>query len=187
MSKVIQDHESRVEKSVAERLASHEITTLRSDGLYRHYLCAKPRTVIDSFSIVTWPGYLCYCGDMGDYVFRRAEDMIGFMSGACRSYGYAAEKCVALGREGIWEFSHALFEERMAEEKVERPEYASKIDEILSDAKSTGIDVEHDAQMAMWDSGLFDELPDCRIYTFHFLFCLKAIDWFCKRLERSDK
>jgi len=30
------------------------------------------------FDLITWPGYLCYTGDMGTYVFRRLEDMFEF-------------------------------------------------------------------------------------------------------------
>ena len=28
-----------------------------------------------TFDIVTWPGYLCYSGDMGCFVFTRLPDM----------------------------------------------------------------------------------------------------------------
>ena len=42
-----------------------------------------------------------------------------------------------------------------------------------------------DAVKAMYESGLWDggDLPSCEEYTFHFLWCLHAIKWFCQRLN----
>jgi hypothetical protein len=73
------------------------------------------------FDIVTWPGSLCYTGDMGDFLFQRTADMIAFMRGACMSYSYAAEKCVAHdGR--LKEFSEARFEEILRDRLAEATE-----------------------------------------------------------------
>ena len=44
---------------------------LRDDGVYRHIRFKKPGTGCMHFDLVTWPGYLCYSGDMGCYVFCR--------------------------------------------------------------------------------------------------------------------
>lgn len=66
--------QSEFEKTVA----SHVMEIHRDDGLYRHIRFRKPGTMAYHFNLITWPGYLCYCGDMGTYVFERLEDMFQF-------------------------------------------------------------------------------------------------------------
>lgn len=56
----------------------HVVEVLRDDGIYRHIRFSKPGTMIMHFDLITWPGYLCYCGDMGNYVFSRTRDMFEF-------------------------------------------------------------------------------------------------------------
>ena len=90
---------NRKEKLVRERiendLKDHVITVKQMNGMHRHWRCQKPGSWNMGFDIITWPGSLCFTGDMGDYLFRRTEDMVAFMRGSCMSYSYAAEKCVA--------------------------------------------------------------------------------------------
>lgn len=59
-------------------IAKHEIEVIRDDGVDRHLRFRRPGTMSMHFDILTWPGYLCYTGDMGSYVFRRTEDMLEF-------------------------------------------------------------------------------------------------------------
>ncbi len=56
----------------------HVLTILKDDGLYRHLLVKHPGTVIQHYSITTWPGYLCFSGDMGCFAFTRTKDMFEF-------------------------------------------------------------------------------------------------------------
>lgn len=60
--------------------ADHVMEILHEDPLelYRHIRFRKPGTMCMHFDLITWPGYLCYTGDMGTYVFRRLEDMFQF-------------------------------------------------------------------------------------------------------------
>lgn len=67
-----------LEKLAVEAFAEHELTVLRDDGPYRHLRCAKPGTYVYGFDIVTWPGYLCICGDIGCWTFSRITNMIEF-------------------------------------------------------------------------------------------------------------
>ena len=187
------------EKLVIERidsdLAKHKITCLHRDGLYGHWRCQNPDTWNMGFIIVTWPGSLCFTGDMGDYLFQRTQDMIAFMRGSCMSYSYAAEKCVAHdGR--LTEFSEEVFRQTLQDclkeygeedEDGECVEHVQeKIDEIM--ASYNNYSSEHDAMKAMYESGLWDgcDMPDCKTYTFHFLWCLHAIKWFCERIEVTN-
>ncbi|AZR95002.1 hypothetical protein BBB39_15450 [Bordetella trematum] len=57
---------------------SHVIEVMRNDGVYRHIRFRKPGTMCMHFDLITWPGYLCYTGDMGTYVFSRLTDMFEF-------------------------------------------------------------------------------------------------------------
>jgi len=56
----------------------HQMTVIHEDGLHRHLRFQKPGTMCMHFDIITWPGYLCYTGDMGTYVFTRLPDMLKF-------------------------------------------------------------------------------------------------------------
>ena len=98
----------------------HEIAILRDDGVYRHVRFGKPGTNNMRIEVITWPGHLCYAGDMGTYVFTRLEDMFEFFR---RSQGYPvgaidfrywaekvdAQDCV----NPVTEFSHELFREHV--------------------------------------------------------------------------
>jgi hypothetical protein len=59
-------------------VAQHELIILRDDGVMRHIRLKRPRSYTYYFDILTWPGRLCICGDMGTYVFARVHDMFEF-------------------------------------------------------------------------------------------------------------
>lgn len=92
-------------------VAGHVMTILRDDGVHRHVRFKESGTSCYHFDLITWPGYLCYTGDMGTFVFRRIEDMFEFF-GHDREYhasrgrtlainlGYWGEKLVAVNANG---------------------------------------------------------------------------------------
>jgi hypothetical protein len=193
-------NEKRVKESIAKDLAQHVITARHVHGLYRHYRCQKPGSWNMAFDVVTWPGSLCYTGDMGDYLFQRTDDMIAFMRGSCMSYSYAAEKCVAHdGR--LMEWSEEAFKQTLADRLKEGEEgdgnftvvrngervmesIANAIEEIKDAYSNYGSP--HDAEKAMYESGLWDDMPRCKEYTVHFLWCLHALQWFCANVEKAE-
>lgn len=59
-------------------VGEHVMEVMRNDGIYRHIRFRKPGTTCMHFDLITWPGYLCYTGDMGTYVFTRLVDMFEF-------------------------------------------------------------------------------------------------------------
>lgn len=84
-------------------VARHELTVIRDDGLHRHLRFSRPESGNMRFDLITWPGTLCYTGDMGTYVFSRIADMLQFFrdngDGALRiNEGYWAEKLDATDR-----------------------------------------------------------------------------------------
>lgn len=98
-------------------VAEHEMKVLRDDGVYRHIRFGKPDTGIASFHLVTWPMHLCYCGDMGTYVFSRLEDMFQFFRHPHPNFGYWAEKVEADGKnDGVMDFCREAFEEAVKED-----------------------------------------------------------------------
>ena len=94
-------------------VAKHEMTVIRDDGVHRHIRFKQPSSSMMFFDLITWPGFLCYCGDMGTYVFQRSPDMFGFFRKSGRLDGidrrYWAEKIEAADRTGVEKHSHDEF------------------------------------------------------------------------------
>ena len=82
-------------------VSQHGVTIIRDDGVNRHIRFKRPGTMCMHFDLITWPGYLCYCGDMGTYVFSRLEDMFEFFrTDRDINPGYWAEKLQAVDNHG---------------------------------------------------------------------------------------
>lgn len=95
------------EAQFLQDVAKHKMTVLRDDGGNgRHVRFARPGTGCMHFDLITWPGHLCYTGDMGTYVFQRTTDMFEFFRTSGHRYddmdklhinvGYWTEKLVAV-------------------------------------------------------------------------------------------
>ena len=175
------DHIKEVKRRIGNDLANHQITLLHNEGLYRHWRCRKPGTSNLGFDVITWPGFFCVTGDMGEYLFSRVADMLPFMHRSCMSYEYAAEKCLAhdgkleeFDPERLTEWLDELEKEAQAENDTESLE---KINEVR-DAYSQ-YEIESDAFKAIYESGLDSDPPRFKRYTYHFLWVLYAIKWFC--------
>ena len=103
-------------------IAGHRMHVVRDDGLHRQLWFGRPGSSCMHFQLITWPGYLCYTGDMGTFVFRRLEDMLQFFRREAgeRQYRidfrYWAEKVEAADKsDGITEFSAAKFDRAVKE------------------------------------------------------------------------
>ena len=93
------------EQSFLKDVESHVIEVIRDDGTHRHIRFRKPGTMCMHFDLITWPGSLCYTGDMGTYVFERLTDMFEFFrdkaEGALRiNLSYWSEKLTAVDASG---------------------------------------------------------------------------------------
>ena len=190
-------NEERFLRDVAE----HKLEVIRDDGVNRHLRFQKePKSSVYRFDLITWPGHLCFTGDMGTYVFSRIEDMFEFfITGSSKeglniNTGYWAEKVLSVDRNGgIEAFSAEKFEravkhdfDRCFEDSVNE-EYTEKLraecwDEIEEQILSR-TDSEHDAYSAAYDFehngftfvDFFEH--DFKVYTFRYLWCLYAIVW----------
>lgn len=108
-------------------VANHVMEVHRDDGLYRHVRFRKPGTMCMHFDLITWPGYLCYTGDMGTYVFTRLADMFKFFRPDQDSRRdpldwidrrYWAEKVVSGDRhDGTREFDPEAFKREITEQR----------------------------------------------------------------------
>jgi hypothetical protein len=155
---------------------NHKMTIYRNDGVERRIRFAKPESSDMHFDLITWPGHLCYSGDMGTYVFSRLHDMFKFfrtpsgINGRNINPQYWAEKVLAGSmREGVEEYSREKFceqvtdwvsrheiESRPAEDascdvkEVHRLVYEELREAIADDVLAHG-EFEHDAYRAASD------------------------------------
>ena len=94
---------------------NHTMSILHDDGVYRHIRFKQPGSNIYMFELVTYPGYLVYSGDMGEFVFSRSHDMFPFFvdhkdKSPSPSPDYWAGKLMAADKEGGYkQFSSAEF------------------------------------------------------------------------------
>lgn len=110
------DHITSVAARFESDTAEHELSVVRDEGFYRHLSYGKPRSQTMRVDVVTWPGYLAYVGDMGSFVFSRAEDMFTFFRGERINPAYWAEKVQAADRDQVREWSPELFADRARED-----------------------------------------------------------------------
>lgn len=165
--------EERFLKDVSE----HKMVVVRDDGVHRHIRFQKPGAYCMHFDLITWPGYLCYTGDMGTYVFCRLDDMFQFFrtdrehqhlrNGETLyvNHGYWAEKVVAQDKcDGVTEFD---------EDKFNRVIIEMLVDWIREHRNQTTKDERRD----LWDSVMSDVIgadndsggfrKTCAAYDFH--------------------
>ncbi|MFL5910506.1 MAG: hypothetical protein ACJ768_08085 [Gaiellaceae bacterium] len=191
---------------IAERFArdtrDHRLTVLHDDGLHRHLrFSSNPRGYGEYwFDLITWPGRLAMCGDIGqDYVFSRLPDMFEFFR-ADRRWGinphYWAEK-LGGGRNSVKEYSEELLRQRVVEQFVEDAKWGGVpagtgkhlrtwvLNEDLSD--------EHTARNVLEDFAFqgyeFKDVWewDFQDYDSQFLWACHAIQWGIGRYDRVRK
>jgi hypothetical protein len=174
-----------------EDVSRHEVTILRDDGLYRHVRFSRPNSGIMRFDLVTWPGYLCYCGDVGEFVFSRIDDMFAFFrrpDGGINE-GYWAEKCYAQDRDGVKRYSPEKARQQIVDylEAVDADDVVKQAveDELLfamDDMGEEGFRSEVDSfSCENADGGEFRFHDfyeyDLTEYSFRFIWCCYAMSW----------
>lgn len=194
-------------------VANHQMTVIRDDGVNRHIRFSKPDSGDMQFDLITWQGYLCYCGDMGTYVFRRINDMFQFFR-TDREYmclpegqqlainpGYWSEKLEAISCFGggfevfnMDKFKKAVkeeFDEFIADNGFPDDKRESLLEEI--DWKILSAENEHAAMSAIYEfsyegaDSLFVDFfeHDFQEYTFHFIWCCYALAWGISKYDEN--
>ena len=118
-----QSNEDMARSHFAKDTERHVLTVFKDDGVYRHIRMAKPGDSNMRYDIVTWPGYLAYSGNMGDFTFSRVEDMFTFFRpenpGSVQPYinlSYWSEKITAADKnDGYRQYSGDMFEAAVKE------------------------------------------------------------------------
>lgn len=168
----------------------HELTVAHDDGLYRHIILSKGGSFYDRFEIVTWPGYLSYSGDLGDFTFQRLEDMFKFFRGHEPNPSYWAEKLQAIDRHGGFEeFSLDIMREIIKDDfkywEHENSEQRRGDWEDIQEELLNGYESEESAKIAIdryvspfGNKHFVDAWEwDLRDYTWRFMFACYAIPW----------
>lgn len=150
------------------------------------------------FDLVTWPGYLCYSGDMGTFVFSRLPDMFEFFRAPASGKisinpQYWAEKVRAEDKhDGIEAYSPDRFREAIESwlndtEATKEMRLAVK-DNVLCHAD----DGEHEARRAAQDFVHEGETPfadfwEARLseYTHRFIWCCYALVWGIQQFDAA--
>lgn len=70
--------ESTTKARFFDAVRDHRLTVFRDDDVNRHIRLSRPSSSVYRFDLITWPGYLTVCGDIGTYVFARTLDMFSF-------------------------------------------------------------------------------------------------------------
>lgn len=191
-------------------VAEHQMTILRDDGGNgRHVRFSRPGTVCMHFDLITWPGYLCYTGDMGTYVFQRLTDMFEFFrtdreykkrNGAklAVNLSYWGEKLQATDRDGYRKYSAEKFKANVMD-WVEQRGLTGKLghglrnelqSEVLDHADD-GADTAYRAAMDfVWNGKrVFPDFyeVDSEDYSHRFLWCCYALAWGIEKYDAAKQ
>jgi len=159
---------------------------------------SKENTSNAQYDVLTWDGHLCITGDYGSYLFARIEDMFEFFRSGDLKINpfYWSEKVLSESRfdGGIEEFSVDEFTKSVIEHAVggvdgeeEKAEMMEEIEELLH------CENEHECNevIANFDSDKIDFTDfwehDCKVYTFHFIWCLYAIVFAIQKYDEVKK
>lgn len=190
---------------------NHKITLIKNDGLYRHLRLQDGDSCTYYYDIITWPGYLCVCGDMGTYTFRRTEDMFCFFRMRENDFNYSEDKTLNIN-PGYWEekledegsgmateWSRDFFEEQIKDKFEDycndndlsdeaRDCLWSEIeDEILLHAETEESGYEHVCSFESAEEDIdFSDFYErsSRVYTLRFIWVLYAIVWGIKQYDK---
>ena len=185
------------EASFLKDVAEHEMTVRHDDGLYRCIRFSKPKSWSMGFDVTTWPGYLCFSGDMGCYVFSRIPDMLAFFrndrpdkDGLFIDPGYWGQKVEAADRaDGLKEYSSELFragilrwlddaEASPAVRKAVKAEVLSRADDGEHEAMRAAMEFEHDGFR-------FDHFYEVSVreFTYRFMWCCFALSYAVQKYD----
>jgi len=189
-----------------KEIAQHQMTVVRDDGIYRHIRFSKPRSSNQCFDLITWPGHLCYTGDMGTFVFSRLTDMFEFFREPNPERGlsinpyYWSEKVLAADScDGIQEYCHDKFIAAVNEwvtDHIESymeddPEAAAALREAVQDEvlecdsnEIRAFDAANNFKHGDFEFTDFWEV-DCKKYTVRYLWCCYALVWGIQQYDAS--
>lgn len=179
-------------ESFLKNVENHKLEVRKDEGVYRHLVMGIPGSGNMRYEIVTYPGCLCYSGDMGSYTFSRIEDMFRFFRQTDElkiNTGYWHEKMDAEDRfSKSKEFDNESFRQTLKqlldnhfECESDDSDKAAIWGDVESEILGALDDGEYFArqQMDRFSSHGFDFQDSCGLacedYTYKFIWCLYAI------------
>ncbi len=194
------DNKSRALSNFQRDTTDHTMRVHRDDGLYRHIEFSNRGSSVYRFDLVTWPGYLTVCGDMGTWTFSRTADMFEFFGGKKDiNPGYWGEKLQSgsggRGADICMEFDEELFKEGMRkwlseyqEENDDADNMVSTVNELCEESYSH----EHEACQVLFDWHIpnpYDLMEGLTMkrYSHHYLWILHAIVWGIQQYNASKE
>lgn len=182
-----------------EDVKDHQMYRLRDFNVERHLRFKKPETNCMSFDLITWPGHLCYTGDMGTYVFKRLPDMFEFFRTKSNevdkisvNLNYWAEKCIAIDSGiGITEYSKNAFRSRITERLDADevwPELRQTVQrEILENIPDNEYEARDVVNNFAYEGFTFQDFWEANLheYTYRYIWCCYAIVWGIQKYDIS--
>ena len=198
-------NEDRAARDFLKDVASHALEVKLDNGIYRHLSFRRVSSFNQWFDIVTWPGFLCICGDMGTWTFARLADMFNFFrdSQLRINASYWAEKLqngTIGGRSNAKEWDEDVFTADVLQQLTDYYGLeGERLTSVTEDLKQTlsyeSGNGRHALYRAVADFKYRDgarkfyfdscELPDGMVYSYHFLWCLYAIVWGIQQYDES--
>lgn len=203
-------NKTNIEERFLNDVAKHEMIIIRDDGVNRHIRFKRSGTSCMHFDLITWPGYLCYTGDMGTYVFCRLEDMFEFFrtdkgdfnynrNGLSINPQYWGEKLEAVDKNsGFKQYSNEKFHSivnEIIDEHIINDELSDDEAEELRDEVSIEVlandDTEHEAHCAAQDfkhkGFTFSDFweHDLKDYSYRFMWCCYALAWGIQKYDEA--
>lgn len=198
------------EKRFLNDVATHEMIVIRDDGVNRHIKFKRPGTSCMHFDLITWPGYLCYTGDMGSYLFCRLEDMFDFFrtdrndynhnkNGLSINPGYWGEKLQAVdsgsgfkqySQDKFYQIVNEIVDGHIAEEELTEEEAQELRNEVSIEVLAND-DTEHEAHEAARDfeheGFTFSDFweHDLKDYSYRFMWCCYALAWGVQKYDEA--
>jgi hypothetical protein len=187
------------EEQFLKNVLTHEMTILKDEGIYRHIVFRKPGSSDMHFELITWPGYLCYVGDMGSYVFQRTEDMFRFFrmdkeqGKLSINPSYWGEKLQAISRhEGYKEYDPDKFREAIKEALDDMDadqELRDEVEEEVLEYADSGEVLAMQAAMDFEYEGnrIFSDFYEMFVksFTHHYIWCCYALAWGIRKYDES--
>ncbi len=176
-----------ISRMAEHSFAEHKITLRHRSPCCRFasWRCQKQGTWMYGFDVTIEPGRLMVFGDIGDCVWERTEDMLGWARGSIESIGYFAEKVVR-------EIETECYSSDVAEAWVKEQLYELELDDEMDGSEKSKqrerieglLTALEDGEVvftnAVYESGLADgcDWPNFNTFTPSFMWCREAVKWF---------
>jgi len=195
------------EERFLKDIGTHVLEIVRDDGVHRHLKFRKPESSDQFFELITWPGSLCYSGDMGTFVFSRLKDMFEFFrtdakymknDGLRINPSYWEEKLTATDRSGSRVYSPDLFVSK-AQNWVKDLDFTSEDQRDFEDRVLSWADEGEERARTAADEfsitrddgtiieDIFIDFFEVNLteFTFRYLWCCYAIAWGVQKYDEA--